>query len=74
VVSTKVHYKESNLIIYFPSTGNEGRDYQKYGVAFRDRETGVSQPCVKINLEDVLKIEKIQKISSYSWCLFRIET
>lgn len=52
--SFKFHFKEIDLVIYFPSTGNEGRIYSKYGVAYRDRRRGETQPGVRINLEDVL--------------------
>ena len=60
MVSSKFHLKEIDWVIYFPSFGNEGRPYQKYGVAYRDRKRGKSQPGVRINLEDVLMMPEIQ--------------
>ena len=59
--SAKFHFKEINWIIYFPSTGNEGRRYQKYGVAYRDRVRGVTQSGVRINLEEVVSMPKIRE-------------
>ena len=60
MASSKFHFKEIDWIIYFPSSGNEGRSYLKYGVAYRDRARGISQPGVRINLEDVMMISEIQ--------------
>lgn len=59
--SSKFHFQEIDWVIYFPSTGNEGRSYMKYGVAYRDRRRGITQPGVRINLEDVIKKPKIQE-------------
>jgi len=59
--SSKFHFQEINWVIYFPSVGNEGRDYMKYGVAYRDRKRGVSQPGVRINLEDAVSKPEIQE-------------
>lgn len=59
--SAKFHFKEIDWVIYFPSTGNEGRPYQKYGVAYRDRIRGVTQPGVRINLENVVSKREIQE-------------
>jgi len=61
MVSAKFHFQEINWVIYFPSFGNEGRDYSRYGVAYRDRRRGVSQPGVRINLEDVIRKREIQE-------------
>ncbi len=61
MVSHKFHFREIDWVIYFPSTGNEGRPYPKYGVAYRDRSRGVTQPGVRINLEDVMKKPEIQE-------------
>jgi len=61
MVSEKFHFQEINWVIYFPSVGNEGRNYSKYGVAYRDRRRGVSQPGVRINLEDVIRKREIQE-------------
>ena len=59
--SAKFHFHEVDLVIYFPSVGNEGRDYMKYGVAYRDRKRGASQPGVRINLEDVVRKREIKE-------------
>ena len=48
-------------MIYFPSHGNEGRKYGKYGVTYRDRKKGRSQPGRIINLADVLRKSEIKK-------------
>ena len=57
--SAKFHFREIDWVIYFPSVGNEGRDYMKYGVAYRDRRRGVTQPGVRISLEDVVNKPEI---------------
>ena len=59
--SAKFHFQEVDWIIYFPSIGNEGRSYLKYGVAYRDRIRGVTQPGVRINLGDVVGKREIQE-------------
>lgn len=61
MVSSKFHFKDIDWVIYFPSTGNEGRPHRKYGVAYRGRRKGVSQPGVRINLEDVIRKHEIQE-------------
>lgn len=61
MVSFKFHFQEIDWVIYFPSMGNEGRPYSKYGVAYRDRRSGITQPGVRINLEDVMKNPEIQE-------------
>ena len=61
MTSAKFHFKEINWVIYFPSTGNEGRRYQKYGVAYRDRVRGVTQSGVRINLEEVVSMPEIRE-------------
>jgi len=57
---SKLHFKEIDFVIYFPATGNENRDFKKYGVAYRDRVNGRTQSGFKINFEDVLTIPNIQ--------------
>jgi len=59
--SFKFHFKEIDWVIYFPTIGNEGRPYQKYGVAYRDRRRGITQPGVRINMEDVMEKPEIQE-------------
>jgi len=61
MASFKFHFQEIDWVIYFPSIGNEGRPYSKYGVAYRDRRSGITQPGVRINLEDVMKNPEIQE-------------
>lgn len=61
MVSFKFHFQEIDWVIYFPSVGNEGRAYPKYGVAYRDRKSGLTQPGTRINLEDVVKKPEIQE-------------
>lgn len=60
MTSAKFHFKEIDWVIYFPSTGNKGRPYMKYGVAYRDRKRGVTQSGVRINLGDVTNKQEIQ--------------
>jgi len=61
VQSSKFHFQKIDWIIYFPSVGNQGRPYAKYGVAYRDRRKGVTQPGFRTNLEDVMKKPEIEK-------------
>jgi len=61
MLSARFHFQEIDSVIYFPSVGNEGRNYMKYGVAYRDRKRGVTQPGVRINLEDVLSKPEIEE-------------
>jgi hypothetical protein len=58
--SAKFHFQEIDWVIYFPSTGNKGRPYKKYGVAYRDKIRGVTQPGVRINLKDVMSTPEIR--------------
>jgi len=53
-MANKLHFREIDLVIYFPITGNQGRKIANYGVAYRDRVSGKSQQGVRINLADVL--------------------
>jgi hypothetical protein len=59
----KFHFREIDWVIYFPSTGNKGRELNKYGVAYRDRLNNQTQLGHKINLEDAL----IQPIINYGY-------
>ena len=59
--SSKFHFIEIDWVLYFPSVGNEGRKYLKYGMAFRKRKTGKTQNGVRINLEDVLNETDIKE-------------
>ena len=61
MTSAKFHFKEIDWVIYFPSTGNERRRYQKYGVAYRDRVRGAAQLGVRINLEEVVSAPEIRE-------------
>jgi len=47
-------------VIYLPSHGNEGRVYEKYGVAYRDRRRGRSQSGRRVYLKDVLSESEIR--------------
>lgn len=59
--SFKFHFKEIDWVIYVPSHGNEKRSYDKFGVAFRDRRRGVSQPGRKTSLKEVLNKKDVSK-------------
>ena len=61
MTSAKFHLREIDWVIYFPGTGNEGRQYEKYGVAYRDRRRKETQPGERINLEDVIGKREIQE-------------
>jgi len=58
--SNKLHFIDSDFLIYFPSAGNEGRSIQKYGVAYRDRKKKETQNGPRINLENVLALPSIK--------------
>lgn len=57
----KFHFIEIDLLLYFPSSGNKGRKYPKYGVAFLNRKTREKQEGKRINLEDVLDRAEIKE-------------
>lgn len=61
MTSSKFHFQEIDWVIYFPEYGNEGRKYTGYGVAFRNRRQGTTQPGVRINLENILEKENIKQ-------------
>ncbi len=70
MISTKLHFKEINWVIYFPATGNKGRPFEKYGVSYRDRDQGTTQPGPKINLDDVLNEKRISENYPHSISTF----
>jgi hypothetical protein len=45
---------EINMIIYFSSTGNQGKRYENYGVRYLDRSKRNTQPGRAIRLGEVL--------------------
>ena len=59
--SFKFHFKEINWVIYLPSHGNEKREYEKYGVTYRDRKKGTSQPGRSIGLKETLSKSAIKR-------------
>ena len=59
--SFKFHFQESDWVLYIPSHGNEGRKYDKYGVAYLDRKKGRSQSGRRVSLEDALSKSAISK-------------
>jgi hypothetical protein len=58
--SSKFHFREVDCVIYFPSNGNENRDYVRYGVAYVDRRKKESQPGRRIYLNEVLNEPSIK--------------
>jgi len=58
--SFKFHFKEIDLVLYIPSHGNEGREPEKYGVTYRDRKKGTSQPGRSISLKETLNNSAIK--------------
>ncbi len=67
----KLHFKEIDWIIYFPSKGNEGRPLKNSGVAYRDRINKKTQPGHRINLGDVLVYPLIKNRYSHTIGLFQ---
>ncbi len=53
-------FKEIDWIVYLPSHGNEGSEYEKYGVAFRDRKRGRSKSDRRISLGELMR-ESVMK-------------
>jgi len=53
-LGNKFHFKEIDLVIYFPSSGNHGRAIGKYGVCYRDRKNNDTQQGRRIDLDNVL--------------------
>jgi hypothetical protein len=70
-IVNKLHFKEIDWIIYFPSKGNEGRPLKNYGVAYRDRINKKTQLGYRINLGDVLVGPLIKNIYPYTIGLFQ---
>jgi hypothetical protein len=60
MTGNKLHFREIDWVIYFPSKGNKGRQLINYGVAYRDRVNSETQPGPKINLGDVLARPEIR--------------
>jgi len=58
--SSKIHFVNIDWVIYFPGSGNEGRPYPRYGVAYRDRLRGLSQGGRRVYLGDVMALPKIR--------------
>ena len=54
-MTDRLHFIEIDLIIYFPQTGNKGREIAKYGVPYLDRKKICTASSGRINLEDLLK-------------------
>jgi len=59
--SSKFHFREINLVIYFPSSGNQGRPYENYGVKYLDRMKRITQTGKAITLEEVLSKSEIRE-------------
>lgn len=66
-IVNKIHFKEIDWIIYFPSKGNEGRQLVNFGVAYRDRVNKITQPGRRINLGNVLSLPAIR--GRYPHCI-----
>jgi hypothetical protein len=62
-LNNKLHFKGIDWVIYFPSTGNEGRQIISYGVSYRDRVNKTTQQGPKINLKNVF--EKLSTKENY---------
>lgn len=73
-MANKLHLREIDWVIYFPATGNEGRQAAKYGVAFLDRRTGRTQPGPRINLADVLQDPAVRDRYPHTAGLFEVAT
>jgi hypothetical protein len=70
----KFHFTEIDWFIYFPATGNQGRDIRKYGVAYRERIQSTTQQGPRINLEDVLVLPIIQNGYPHTVGFFQVST
>jgi hypothetical protein len=70
-IVNKLHLKEIDWVIYFPSKGNDGRQLINYGVAYRDRVNKKTQSGRRINLGDVLVQPRIQYGYPHSIGLFQ---
>jgi hypothetical protein len=56
----KFHFQEIDWIIYFPNSGNNGREYVSYGVAFRNRKRNISQSGPRIYLREVINYPELR--------------
>lgn len=54
-MTARFHFIEIDVIIYFPESGNVGRDTGKYGVGYLDRKKICPAKSGRVNLEDVLE-------------------
>ena len=57
----KIHFVNIDWVIYFPSSGNEGRPYARYGVSYRDWKRGLSPWRRRIDLGDLMALPKIRE-------------
>ena len=56
----KFHFKEVDLIVYFPKCGNKGK-YLNYRVILIDRKQGIVQPGKYVTLEEILENPEFEK-------------
>jgi len=61
MTSSKFHFKEIDWIIYFPSSGNEQRSYENYGVKYLDRTKKNKLLQKAISLGEVLSKPEISE-------------
>ncbi|MDO8873417.1 MAG: hypothetical protein Q7V05_11920 [Methanoregula sp.] len=74
VSSKRLYFYEIELVIYFPSHGNDdGRSIPKYGVRYRDLKNKKGQSGRAINLEDVLALSIIKNGYPHTVCYFIAE-
>ena len=72
--SKRLYFYEIDLVIYFPTHGNDdGRSLPKYGVRYRDFKNKSDQAVRAINLEDVLALSMIKNGYPHTICYFEAE-
>jgi hypothetical protein len=54
-MTARFHFIEIDLIIYFPESGNSGREPGKYGVGYLDRNKICPAKSGRVDLDDVLE-------------------
>jgi hypothetical protein len=59
--SKKFHFKEVDLLFYFPSCGNKGK-YRNYNVILVDRKKGTCQSGKLVKLGDVLEELEFERL------------
>jgi hypothetical protein len=59
--SKKLHFREVDLLVYFPSCGNKGK-YLNYDVIVVDRKKGTSQSKKLVKLGELLEDREFERL------------